>query len=156
MKQNNPLHKEILPQDTEETLWNTEVNSPFLIFWSAFVIKWTTLNRVRWGNISRKHNSNLHHNVFGDTECKGPDSTGKQQHEETIFYVADAQTKTEETGLRRFSAALERHLKYRNKPVGFGIFFLISLILLKVSYDSFSVLHWKFLALVHYKDSRLF
>lgn len=22
MKQNNPLHKEILPQDTEETLWN--------------------------------------------------------------------------------------------------------------------------------------
>lgn len=155
MKQNNPLHKEILPQETEETLWNTEVNSPFLIFWSAIVIKWTTLNRVRWESISRKHNSNLHHSIFGDIECKGPDSTGKMQHEETIFYIADAQTKTEETGLCRFSTALERHLKYRNQSVGFWGGFNKTHTTEGILRFFFS-LHWKFLALVHYKDSRLF
>lgn len=153
MKQNNPLHKEIQPHKTEETLWNAKENSPFLSFWLAIVIKWTTLSRVRWGSISGKHSSNLHITASDVLKpqhlwryrVQRPWFCRKTAAWRSHFLPCRCPNKTEETGLCRFPTALQRHLKYRNQSAGL-FFFLISLILLKVSHVSFSVLHWKFLA----------
>lgn len=131
MKQNNPLHKEIQPHKTEETLWNAKENSPFLSFWLAIVIKWTTLSRVRWGSISGKHSSNLHITASDVLKpqhlwryrVQRPWFCRKTAAWRSHFLPCRCPNKTEETGLCRFPTALQRHLKYRNQSAGLVFFF---------------------------------
>lgn len=155
MKQNDPLHEEIWPHETEETLKYKRKfhysSSSFLLFFICQLSydKMEYPEQVRWGSIPSKHNSDIHHKVFGDTECKDPDSASKNSVKTTFFYTVDAlkEPKNKAMQVSHSFAKTSEDLKY--------VLFCFLIIFFFFYYWRysiyFSVSHGKFLASAHYR-----
>lgn len=157
MKQNDPLHEEIWPHETEETLKYKRKfhysSSSFLLFFICQLSydKMEYPEQVRWGSIPSKHNSDIHHKVFGDTECKDPDSASKNSVKTTFFFHCRCPKRTKKQGNAGFPQLCKDIWRSEVRFVLFFNYYLFIFFYYWRYSIYFSVSHGKFLASAHYR-----